>query len=392
MRLIEDFLKKVAILQGKYHKILFFLIVLITIFMLAGIPKIQVESDLSESMPQHLDIYQLNDKVTDKFGGQDVILILITLDDTHDFQDLPKKITNYKIINYINDLTASLQTQPEIVSVTSSALAFQNINNINQDTIELILQNSPQLNSFFSKDLKSTYILIRSDTGTGEKKVTQMTNLIQDKIDSFSKPPGTKVMITGTPPMQVTLLKILFEDATKTLLIAMLLIFILLILIEKSLVKTILIFVPLLIGLIWTLGTMGHIGLKISMATAGLGAMLLGLGVEYGVFMLTRFLEERKKGKNEIESLKVSVPAVGSAILGSGLTTTIGFLALTLSVLPLLQKLGLSLAIGIFFCLFSAVFISPIMIITLENLIKKIDKKLLCIFKKRNEGHKHGKC
>jgi len=392
MKFIEDFLKRVAIFQGKYHKVLFFLIVLITIFMLTGIPKIQVESDLSESMPQHLDIYKLNDKVRDTFGGQDVILVLITLDDSHDFKDLPKKIIDPKIISYVTDLTKSLQTENEIVSVTSAGLAFQNINNLDDDNIDLILKNSPQLNSFFSKDLKSTYILVRSDTGTGERKVTQMTNLIQDKIDSFSKPPGTKIMITGTPPMQVTLLKILFEDATRTLLLAMFLIFILLIIIEKSLVKTILIFVPLLIGLIWTLGTMGHIGLKISMATAGLGAMLLGLGVEYGVFMLTRFLEERKKGKNEIESLKISVPAVGSAILGSGLTTTIGFLALTLSVLPLLQKLGLSLAIGIFFCLFSAVFLSPVMIITLENLIKKIDKKLFCIFKKRNEGHKHGKC
>ena len=113
---------------------------------------------------------------------------------------------------------------------------------------------------------------------------------------------------------------------------------------------------------------MGWLNLKLSVATVGIGAMILGLGVEYGVFLNTRYKEERDKGKTQLEALKIAVPAIGSAILGSGLTTIVGFLALTLSVMPMLQDLGKSLAIGIGFSLFISIFIAPAIIIIFEDL------------------------
>jgi hypothetical protein len=128
-----------------------------------------------------------------------------------------------------------------------------------------------------------------------------------------------------------------------------------------------LVFVPLMLGLIWTIGTMGWVGLKLSIITVGLGAMILGLGVEYGIFMLTRYYEERETGKNQEEALKASVPGVGFAIFGSGVTTIIGFLALTLSVMPMLKHLGLSLAIGITYSLMAALVVAPLIILYEED-------------------------
>ncbi|MBN2881308.1 MMPL family transporter [Candidatus Woesearchaeota archaeon] len=395
MSRIEKTLEKIARFQSRHYKFLSLVVLAITIFMIIGVPKVQMESDMSNMMPQEMDVYKLNDRVTDKFGGQDVVLILITLDESSNLKDGPKDIRDESIINYIAKLSRSITSESSIESVTSFTSVLENavdVTNLDSNMINYLLKQSPELTQFFSDDYKSTFLMIKSDIGSSEEKVNAITDLIESKIESFSRPAGTKIMITGTPPMRVTIMNILFSDATFTLLLACLLIFVMLIILERSLAKTILIFTPLAIGLIWTLGTMGWIGLNISIATAGLGAMILGLGLEYGVFMFTRFSEEREKGKDEEESMATSVPSVGSAILGSGLTTTAGFLALTLSVLPMLQKLGLSLAIGIIFCLISAIFVAPVMILVIEHMIEKIDKKILCLFKKRVEGHKHGKC
>lgn len=392
MTLIEKALKKLAKFQYKYRKTLFIIIILLTIFLLMGVPKIRMQSDMSASMPQELPIYQLNDKVTAKFGGQDVILILIQIDDSSEIQNLPKDIRNHKIISYVSELTTSLESESSINSVTSIGTIFKNQNNLNQQTINYILEQNPALEYYFSDSYKSTFLMIQSNVGSSEKKVSEITELINSKIESFSKPAGTKISITGSPPMQITMLEILFNDATFTLLIACLLIFILLLILEKSLTKAILIFTPLAIALIFTLGTMGWLNIMINMATAGLGAMILGLGVEYGVFVLTRFQEERRKGNDLEKSLINALPSVGSAIVGSGLTTTFGFLALTMSFIPMMQDLGLSLALGILYCLISAIFIAPIIIILFEKAIYKIDKYLLKFFKHRVKEDKHGGC
>jgi predicted RND superfamily exporter protein len=86
------------------------------------------------------------------------------------------------------------------------------------------------------------------------------------------------------------------------------------------------------------LGIMGQLNLPLSIATVGVSAMILGLGTEYGIFLLERYQEEREKDKSIKESMKIALPAVGSGIIGSGATTIAGFLALTISVMPMLKK------------------------------------------------------
>ncbi|MCX9013507.1 MAG: MMPL family transporter, partial [Candidatus Methanoperedens sp.] len=116
-----------------------------------------------------------------------------------------------------------------------------------------------------------------------------------------------------------------------------------------------------------------------SVATVSLSSMILGLGVEYGVFMVTRYREERAKKENQLESLKITVHGIGSAIIGSGMTTIVGFGALSFATVPMIQRLGQTLALGIAFCLLAALFATPVMLLLEEeyevwNTQKKLKK------------------
>lgn len=367
---LESSLKKLAYFQKKYAIIIFILVLLITAFLSVGLTKIAVESDIEKGMPQDLPIFKIDKKINDKFGGQDIILVVVQLDYDSDVSDVPVDIRDPKIIKFLIKLEKNLQDEDMIDSVQSIGSVFNQFGEPQSlEQVKSVLEMVPDSNMFFNKDYSITLLIISSDIGSSEEKVKELNDLILKNIKHSQKPVGVKTSITGTSPMKATLMELIIHDAVFTLLIAAVIILILLIIMEKSFTKSILIFFPLILGIIWTLGTMGWLNIKLSISTVSIGAMILGLGVEYGTFLVTRYKEERKS-KDQLNSLQIAVSGVGSSIIGSGLTTIVGFLALTLSIMPMMRDLGLTLALGIGFCLIIAVFANPSMITLEENFEK----------------------
>ena len=367
MGFLETILESVARFQKRFTLPILIFVILITLLLGMGIKDISLQTDITKEMPQDLPIFQLNDKIADTFGGQDTIIILFQLDDSLNIRTGIDDLRHPYVIQSLMQIEKLLNEESSIDGITSVTNYFKGKSFRTLDDSIAILDSEPASSMFFSKDYKSTLMYVTADVGSSEIKIAELAKLIEENLDAAPSIPGIKVSLTGTPPMRATMSYLLAHDASFTLMVAALIILLLLFVMEKSFTKGFLIFIPLMIGLIWTMGTMGWLNIPLSIATVGLGAMILGLGVEYGVFMLTRYKEEREKGNDQQKSLLVAVPSVGGAIFGSGLTTIVGFLALTLSILPMMQKLGITLALGIAFTLISAIFVAPVLIILEEN-------------------------
>jgi hypothetical protein len=380
------FFDKLSEIQYKHAGIVMILSLLITSLLLIGINKVSMESDLNKMSPQDLPIYKIQDQIKDNFGGNDATLILIKIenknkDDVYDIRDP-------RVISFVTDLQNKLEKE-EIVSKVSSIGMFFNSTNIPKtlEQSKLILSNMPYSNNFFNKDYSSTLVMISSDLGGGEKSVNEIDSKIKEILSNLKNPEGIKVYVTGTPQIRIMILDLLVKDALFTLSLAALIIFILLIILQKSFTKAILVFSPLLFGLIWTLGITGFLNIKLSVATVGVGAMVLGLGVEYGIFIVSRYKEEREKNSSS-ESIKITVNEIGNSILGSGTTTIAGFLALSLTPMPMLRDLGLSLALGISCSIISAIIVNPSLIILEERFEHWSTEKLHSNLTKKKELHK----
>lgn len=370
---IERFLTKLAVFHKKNAMVILVLTILISGFLAFQMTKISMQSDLTAAMPR-LEMDDVSDRVADKFGSQDVIIILVELDKNSNEEGAPVDIRDPEVIKFMINLEDRLSKEDSIDKVTSMGTVFKQTGiPTNIETSRLIL-SSAGADSLFNKDYSATLMYITCDLGSGEDGVKQINAAAQKDIEISGLPPGVKATVTGTPPMRDMILTLMEHDAIFTLLLAAGIIFILLIVTQRSFTKGIIVFLPLILGIVWTLGTMTLFGIELSIATVGIGAMILGLAVEYGVFMVQRYHEEREN-KTQEEALKTAVSGVGFSILGSGLTTIVGFLALTISIAPMLGDLGFSLALGITFCLGITILITPSFIILEENLEKWLTHK-----------------
>ncbi|EWG06667.1 MAG: antibiotic transport-associated protein [Candidatus Aramenus sulfurataquae] len=74
-------------------------------------------------------------------------------------------------------------------------------------------------------------------------------------------------------------------------------------------------------------------------------SVLLGIGTDYSVFLLSRFREELGKGASKEEAAKTSLKYSGKAILISGVAVT--FVFLSLSFIPFMQTWGLTIGLSV---------------------------------------------
>ncbi|MGW6905981.1 MMPL family transporter [Streptomyces sp. NPDC054940] len=95
--------------------------------------------------------------------------------------------------------------------------------------------------------------------------------------------------------------------------------------------------------------------------TTGTLAMMLGLavGIDYALFVVSRYREERAKGSAPQEAAGMAVGTAGSAVVFAGLTVVIALAGLSVVGIPMLTKMGLAAAGAVVVAVFIALTLVP---------------------------------
>jgi predicted RND superfamily exporter protein len=271
-----------------------------------------------------------------------------------------------KVINSIIEIEKRLNKRTDIKYIQSVGSVFVYSGAEVPDSKEaviFILDQMPGSERFFNRDYTATIMLVSTEAVNSDEKTREVVTKINEDIASAGTPSDIKITVTGVAPLRSDIMTLLLQDTVFTTIVAALLILIIIFVLEYfAVMPTVQIFWPIVVGVIWTYGLMGWLGIPLNIITATVGAMLIGLDVEYGTFMVRRISEEWNKRKSAEEGIVVAVPAIGRAIIGSGGAMIIGFGVLAVSSLPLIQHLGIVLSLGIFFRLLMSVFINPAVI------------------------------
>ncbi len=94
---------------------------------------------------------------------------------------------------------------------------------------------------------------------------------------------------------------------------------------------------------------------------------MMGAGCDYCIFILSRYREERKAGRDKESSVRESVMWAGESIATSGATVIIGFGALAIANFSMLQSMGIALALGVLIALLVALTLIPSLLMLLGD-------------------------
>ena len=126
------------------------------------------------------------------------------------------------------------------------------------------------------------------------------------------------------------LLQSLFDSQIKTLGVVMLGIFVMFLILFKSLKLSILGTVPNFIAAFFVLGFIGLLNIPLDMMTITIAAITIGIAVDNSIHYIYRFQEEIKKN-NQTDLINNCHQSVGKAIISTSITIIFGFSILVMS-------------------------------------------------------------
>ena len=205
-----------------------------------------------------------------------------------------------------------------------------------------------------------------------EPGVAAIEKAISDVSDNYS---NISLQATGMHIVARDETVSIESDSSFTTLLALALIFAILYFAFRSYSAPIMAFIPLVIGIIWSIGLAQLFIGRLNMMTAFSAAMLLGLGIDYAIHMYSSYTERRANFVDKQQAIEHAIEVSGPGIITGALTTAVAFLALNASKLELLSELGTIMGRGILSTLVSVFWILP----SLLMLKKEKDKKINAI-------------
>ena len=140
--------------------------------------------------------------------------------------------------------------------------------------------------------------------------------------------------------------------------------------------------IPLVIGILWTIGLAGFIIHRLNIITAMYMVVLLGLGIDYAIHLLTAFVQERDEGAHFEDAVVGALGKSGSGIIIGALTSAAAFFMLMTAKTEMVSELGIVAGLGILSELSAMLMLIP-PILSFRNYRKeKKGKQERAIFKK----------
>nr|ABZ10102.1 putative Patched family protein [uncultured marine microorganism HF4000_APKG10F17] len=212
-------------------------------------------------------------------------------------------------------------------------------------TVAYILVNTKSKNAYFSEVVEE----LEKDSEGLETLETE------GKVDS--------VVVTGFPAIIEVVVNTINATMMGSIIYTIILSFIILTAIfgytDKQPWLGPLTMIPVLLVLVWILGTMVAIGYALNVFTILIGALTVGLGVTYAIHISHRFIEEMEHHHSLEKAVNNTVKNTGSALFGAAMTTVLGFGVLFFAILPPMKQFGTMTALTIFYSFLSSVWVLP---------------------------------
>lgn len=365
--------------------------ILIAVIVLTGFFSYQfkflkVDSNIVDALPKDDSIVQLFNEVGDRFGGNQIGLVVLE----------SENVFEPDVLDRIQLVTDSLSEIEGVVSVTSitNMMGF----NVEDDNFEVdylisrnnwpetendvddlknkITENEMVAGKLVSTDGTSTIILFTFENGSDVEIVAR--NVV-DKVKELQLP--EKYYFAGSTFLTNYVAEIISVDMLRLIPISFLVIAIILFLSFHSIRGVILPLLTAGLAIVWAIGSFILLGFNLSMVSNNVPIIIIAVGSAYSIHVLNRFNQSRKK--NTIKAIVKSLFLIMLPVILSALTTMIGFLSFIFGAyLSMIRDFGILAALGTFYSALLALLFIPALLAIFPVKRKKSDDGVFAIDRK----------
>ena len=227
-----------------------------------------------------------------------------------------------------------------------------------------VLENLPFYKNLMYNPSSHAYIMAISflpDSINSGARSAIIKNL-QSKLDGFASKTKLAVHISGLPYIRTILADRIKKEMLWFLIGSLLLSAITLFLFFRSISATFLSLSVVVMGVIWSFGTMVLLGQKITLLTALIPPLIVVIGIPNCIYFLNKYHTSYKATNHKQEAIEQMVGRMGVVTLFCNITAAIGFFVFAFTKSPLLKEFGWVSGLNIMaLFLISLLFIPPVL-------------------------------
>lgn len=335
----------------KHPKTISIIYAVLIVISIISYPKIEVNYNINDYLPKNSDSTVSLDKMKEEYDelipNLRVMLEDVTINETLDMIKKIEDVPGVQNVVWLDDFESVMKP-----------MAFMDADN---------------LENYYKNNNALMNITVQEDS------IISATEEIRKIIGDDNKMTGSAVNTAIATTNSVSEIRVVT-------IVGVLFTILILILTTESWIEPVIILIGLLVSIVINAGTNLIFG-EISFVTNAAGnILLLAVSLDYTVFVLHRYKEEKKNYDDHVMAMEKALEVSFASILSSALTTIIGFLALIFMQFRIGPDLGLALAKGVFISLVTEFTLMPIVILKMDNLIEKTEhKKFVPSFKKFGE-------
>ncbi len=326
-------------------------------------------------LPEDIEVIETFELVSDQFAGSFVTsTIVVETAPMYSKSDEIRDVRDPEVLRYVDLLAERSKLVYGVVSAESAADVIKEANGgripSSLRSVKSLLRNNEmaeqRISNYISDDYSLTVVRLNMLADVNAEEVVEELR----EVINIDKPPGVSVDITGDPVIDAVMIELSQSTMKKTSLVSFALIILILIIVFASVKYGLIPLLTIVFGVIWASGTLVLAGFEITPSTSGVMAMIMGIGIDFGIQVTKRFRYELRTYDKE-EAMVNTLCNVLYPMTITTVAAVVGFKCLSLGQLPMMADMGTMMATGVVFCMVAALTVVPAVLVLLERRRRK---------------------
>ena len=353
-------------------------IVLILCFILLGIAsttvldELKFTFDFSQFFPEEDPDLAFYKQYVDEFGTDDNFLLIAVKNEPNVFQqDFLKRFKSFSeeskaFVHVVENSSLTTLSYPLKTSFGYTTLPIIHLDapeKYEKDWLK-IKEDSLFVNVLIDRNANSLVLALQTEDNLDNEQSVELLNAVRSSLDAHQL---KDYHMLGRAFFYEAIVDMQKSEVLKTTIIASILVFIILLLVYRSIPVVLISVFSIGMALLLFMGILGVWGKELNAMAAFYPVLMLIVGTSDVIHLTDSYIRKLQDGSARYDAILSSLKEVGMTTLLTSVTTAVGFITLLSSRLVSIQEFGINAAIGVLVAYITVIGLTGSLLISLPE-------------------------